>query len=140
MTIYRIQLVKLDMDVKKEYGRAEKLDGEFFISRNCRDKVEKEYDTSNESIGDLGGSGDSQGSLHLLVTKDSFFENSSDEDGSIKLFQIKKLQKKWCFSRIGRRWQFIEARIAMQAFQNQILHVVIHRTMVPITNVACNYA
>ena len=53
--------------------------------------MEKENDTWNESMGDLDRSGDSRGSLHLPMIKDSSFENSSDEDGSTKLSQIKHL-------------------------------------------------
>ena len=50
------------MEVKKEYDKADKLNGKFFISKDCSDEVEREYNIEDESVRDLGWSGDSQGS------------------------------------------------------------------------------
>ena len=100
---------------------------------NCNDELKREYNTGDESIEDLGGSGG-----FLLVMKDSSSKTSNEEDGSVELSHIKCLQKKHVV-RTKKSQQFIEATTMMQAFQKKMMHVIMHGTMASIANNVCNY-
>ena len=57
-----------DLQVKFKFDKRDESDKDFRFHGDSSDSVEKEYNTSDESEGDLGGSGDSGGTLHLRVS------------------------------------------------------------------------
>ena len=70
------------MDVKREFDRDDESDGKLGLSENLVGSFEREYDIGNTSEGDLDGSGDSGGSLHLKFSSDKSALESSEENRS----------------------------------------------------------
>ena len=81
--IYDFQILEIvDLEVKIEYNRANESNRDFCMCDNSSDHMEKEYDTGDESMDDLGGSRDFGGSLHLPVNANLSIVSSIDDNRS----------------------------------------------------------
>ena len=72
-----------------EYDREDESDRDFDLLESSRNCLENGNDTSDDSHQNLGGSGDSGGSLDLKISSDSSMGDGSDEDTSFKPSQLR---------------------------------------------------
>ena len=71
-----------NMDVKREFNKDDECDGELSLTENLVGSFEREYNTGDILEGDLGGSGDSGGSLYIKFSSDRSVLESNEENGS----------------------------------------------------------
>ena len=115
-----------DMEVKREHERADESNREFFMSEDSSDQMEREHNTRDEFIGNLSGSGDSCGSLHLLVSANLYFENISNDDcSSISEKGLSKQEGRWWLGAVG-SLQMSILRAMKRVGQASTLHALMH--------------
>ena len=101
------------MEEKTECERANDFNRDFFMS-DSNDQMEREYDTGDESLADLGGSRNSSGSLHLAMSAYAFFDKSSDNEQSTPPLHVSIVWKRCTCRRVGGNLQISGAGRAMR--------------------------
>ena len=100
--------------MKKEYDRANELDGDLGFKIELRENSEKEFDIGENSSANSGGSGDSSGSLHMKGSSNYKIKDSKDDFGSPEASQIRTLEEKKLLQPRQRSGLFLAECAAMQ--------------------------